>query len=460
MGMKANWMYAAVLLGLVSFQAFGQDAAENDEPATTEATAQDCLGLDEKDWRYPEDKATATEKNAYYSDMMRAEQYEESLSALRWFFTNAPDFNPSIYINGSKIFEALGDATEDKEAKYAYYDSALWCYDQRIYYFCDSDGGLLNRRAFYNFKFYYRDGAKYPELYETFWATYNAAPDVFNPINIVPFMTAATRMYDPLQTIEAKDVLEVYDNLSNLLTGYQEKGAMPADKVGEVQTKLDGLLAGALPMDEQFIEENFCAKFANDGTNVDLAKKIVAYSLSNKATDNACFIDAAKVVFGNDPTDAMARTIADKHLGKQEYDSAIVWYENALELMEDNIRKSELYYSIANIYRTKGQYSSARSAALKGVEEDPTNTNHFLMIGDLYASSFQSCKGGENLVHDRAVFIAAYNWYAKAGDSQRMATARAQFPSKEEIFSYNMAEGQQFTVGCWINETVSIQSRN
>ncbi|MEL6534111.1 MAG: hypothetical protein AAFQ98_01805 [Bacteroidota bacterium] len=463
--MKAKFMFALGLVSLLALQAYGQEdgAEEATEPSPVDPNTPfemaECLGLDPSEWRYPEDKSTATEKNAYYSDMMKAEQYQESLQALRWFFTNAPDFKPSIYINGAKIYEALGNAESDEDLKKAYYDSVLWCFDQRIRIWCDEDGKLHDYKAFYNFKFNYRDGQQYPQIYEMYWNVLKLRGVNMENINLVPFMTTVTRLYDPINFVEATDVLRVYDELTKVIEYKAGNGTLSPDKVQEYQGKIDGLLAGSVPMDATFIEENFCAKFS-ETSDLNLAKKIVAYSLSNKATDNACFVPAAKVVFANDPTDAMARTIADKHLGKQEYDSAVVWYEKAIALMEDNIRKSELYYSIANINRTKGLFSSARSAALKGIEEDPTNNKNFLMIGDLYVSSFATCKKGSNIVHDRAVYIAAYNWYRKVGDNARMASARAQFPSKEEIFQYNMEEGQSYTVGCWVNETVSIMARN
>ena len=61
---------------------------------------------------------------------------------------------------------------------------------------------------------------------------------------------------------------------------------------------------------------------------------------------------------------------------------------------------------------------------------------------------------------DRAVFIAAYAMYQKAGNSSAMANAKSQFPSQEELFLYNMEVGQSYTVGCWINETITLQKRD
>jgi hypothetical protein len=40
-----------------------------------------------------------------------------------------------------------------------------------------------------------------------------------------------------------------------------------------------------------------------------------------------------------------------------------------------------------------------------------------------------------------------------------MEASRAKIPSMEEMFELNMKEGENITVGFWINETVSLQRR-
>ena len=58
------------------------------------------------------------------------------------------------------------------------------------------------------------------------------------------------------------------------------------------------------------------------------------------------------------------------------------------------------------------------------------------------------------------MFIAAYEMYKRAGDTKKMHGAKTQFPSKEEIFTNNFEVGQSLPVGCWINESVRLQSRD
>ena len=78
----------------------------------------------------------------------------------------------------------------------------------------------------------------------------------------------------------------------------------------------------------------------------------------------------------------------------------------------------------------------------------------------MYYSSFNDCKKGVNMAEDRLVYIAAYNMYARAGANQKMAQAKSQFPSKEEIFLFNWKVGDTMRVSCWIGETVTIDTRD
>ena len=55
-------------------------------------------------WNWPDDKATAEEKNALYTDSYKQGNYRAAANHLYWLLVNAPDLNKSIYINGVNIY--------------------------------------------------------------------------------------------------------------------------------------------------------------------------------------------------------------------------------------------------------------------------------------------------------------------------------------------------------------------
>jgi hypothetical protein len=75
-------------------------------------------------------------------------------------------------------------------------------------------------------------------------------------------------------------------------------------------------------------------------------------------------------------------------------------------------------------------------------------------------SAYNDCRAGESRVKDYAVFIAAYNAFQRAGDSRGMGSARARFPSKEELFTEGYSLGTSLSTGCWVGETVSLSTRD
>ena len=78
----------------------------------------------------------------------------------------------------------------------------------------------------------------------------------------------------------------------------------------------------------------------------------------------------------------------------------------------------------------------------------------------MYMRSYADCAKKENRVKDRAVYLAAYKMFRMAGNTKQMNAAKEQFPSVGEIFELNIKKGDSMTVRCWINETVSIDTRD
>ena len=116
---------------------------------------------------------------------------------------------------------------------------------------------------------------------------------------------------------------------------------------------------------------------------------------------------------------------------------------------------------LAKVHTTAGRKSAARAAAKEAASLNAELTaSAYSLIGDLYMSSFNDCKGGESRAKDQAIFIAAYNAYQRAGDSKGMGQARSRFPSKEELFTEGQQPGSSISTGCWIGETVTLATRD
>lgn len=417
--------------------------------------------LGQAGWNWGEDAATAKEKNAIYNDMMKNENYQGAVAPLEWLLANTPDLNAAIYINGVKIYEELQEKESDAAKKKSYQDRCLELYDQRIIHFND-EADVLNRKAFQAYKFLKDDKARYPELYALFEKTFELNGDDVMINNLVAYMDVIRRYRAAGGSLTDDEVLEKYGKTMIILdknVEQYEKAGKSTESLEKNRDFINRMLTGMVTMDCDFIEEKIGPAFESNPSDLALAKRIIALSLTYNCSKSPIFLKAAQTVQDQEPTYSMAKIIAIKNDASKDYDEAHKYYLEALELAETGKQKADIHYGLANHYRARGMKSQSRASALAAVSADPSRKEAYKVIGDLYMTSYDDCRQGVSKVDDRAVFLAAYDMYARAGDSRSMANAEKQFPSMEEIFELSLKEGQELKVGCWINTTVTLKRR-
>ena len=415
----------------------------------------------QNDWKWPVEEAKfkmAQEKQAYYKVLMGQDKYAEALSVLKWLFVNNADLNPSIYIDGTKCAEEAMKATTDAERTNQLQDSALWMYDMRIKYW-GNEASVLDRKVYSAFKYFYKTPKKYPELIALFDKTYAANGAGISTFNILPFMTTAKYGYEwKLKEMPGDKVYDIHSMLSDIMDEKEKAGEDMTDTRNKVDALLSSIDGGKL-LSCEYIEQNLVPRLKANPTDIGTAKKIFAFSLQAKCSDKDYFLQAAEIMVKESPDFKLLKVLGDKWLASGDYGKASEFYGDALPLAETNQDKYELHISLSKAAAKQGQLSKARSHAYDALNVSPNEKEPYVLIGNLYFNSFNECAGKEDIVKDRAVYIAAYNMYQKAGDTSSMRRAEAQFPSAEEIFTANYSEDQQITVGCWINEKVTLKKR-
>ena len=410
-------------------------------------------------WNWGDQVDLAKEKNVLYNDAYKAKNYQEALESLNWLLTNTPDLNPSIYINGIKIYEALAKGESDAVKKDEYIQKGLKLHDDRIENFPDSKADVTERKAIYAYSFYKKQKDQYQSVLEILQASFDLNGAEMNRGALVAFMDMTYKNY-LYKRLTDEQVIDTYSSISESLAE-QRKSANESQK-----KKIDGssdlvdrlLTATKVEISCDFVEEKLGPKLQNEN-DVNMAKQIFRLMLKGKCLNSPLALKAAGIIQTDEPTYGVAKFLAQKNGQDGNDEKAIEYFKEAANLTDDNAEKAEMYVNIASIYRKNGQKSTARNNARRALSFDPSYKEAYKLIGDLYMGSFDDCKEEKSQVQDRAIFIAAYNEYKKAGNSASMAAAKAQFPSIEDIFNEGKEEGESLTIGCWINVTVSLERR-
>jgi len=413
-------------------------------------------------WSWPEDpelKSQAMEKQAYYKLLIAQSKYKEAMKPLNWLYENNPDLNTSIYIDGAKCIENVLENVKNNVRQDQLKDSVMWMFDQRIKYF-DNDASTMDRKVYQAFQFYYKQPSKYAMLADLYEKAYEMNGPEISYFNLNSYMLLAKLYYqqDP-NAMPAEKVLDIHTRISEIIDTKLKNGENQ-ERLKKEQDKTDAWLSsieGILTCD--FIEKNLVPKFNANPSDLATAKKIFKYSVQSKCTDQPYFLKAAEPVYKEQPNFTLANAIGSRYLSSGDLTKGLQYYEEAEKLAGNKDEKFDAIMGQASVNSKRGNKTRARALAYEALSAKPGSAEAYNLIGNLYFTSFEDCKGGESKVKDRGVFLAAYEMYQKAGNSSQMQASKEQFPSIEEIFSENYEEGQSITVGCWINQTVTIKRR-
>lgn len=419
-----------------------------------------ALSFGQDGWNWPEDsdkKAIAIEKNALYSDMLTAEKYEAARKPLDWLLNETPDLNPSIYIQGVKVYENLAETATSQQQKNLQ-DSVVLLYDLRMKYFNDVEN-VTNRKANDAYNVWKDRKDRYKDLFDLHKEAVEMLGAKGYISNAIHYMDAARRYKLTGGPLTDLDIIEIYDQVQVILDEMEANGENKQN-IQKARDYVEKLFNASVTIDCNIIDQQLYPKFIEDGKKMEDAEKIVKWALAGGCSSSDSFLDAAKVVQENSPEFGLSRMIAIRSKANNDLNNADKYFQEALKLTEDNIKKADVHIELADIASKQGNRTQARSYAYEALNEDPSRKEAYTIIGDLYFKSGTDCKAGQDVVKDRAVYIAAYNMYQKGGAEKRMELAKEQFPSNEDIFNYDYEIGQEIEVGCWIGETVQVRIRD
>ncbi|GMQ25600.1 hypothetical protein Aoki45_22820 [Algoriphagus sp. oki45] len=409
-------------------------------------------------WNWPADpaqEAKARELNAAYTDYMKSDQFIEATKPLNWLLVNVPNLNESLYINGVNIYKGAADKTEDAAQKLVYQDSVMAIYDKREELF-DNAPKWIENKAYFGYQFFKNDKERVGGVIEDFERAIELNGNINHQLvaayfNLIYLNNAYNKAYT------GEQVLAKYDMASELLNKSEAEGK----DVTSSRSLLEQVLINMELINCDFIENTMGPKLAADPTNLEIADQIFKYSVQYKCFSSSSFLAALELKDSTNPTFATSQVRAMRYMAAGDFEKAQPVLEKALTLAETDKQKGEIQMELAKVHTQAGRKSAARTAARDAAALDPElNASAYSLIGDLYMSSFNDCRGGESRAKDYSIFIAAHAAYQRAGNSSGMSQARSRFPSKEELFTEGLQPGGSISTGCWVGETVTLATRD
>jgi tetratricopeptide (TPR) repeat protein len=413
----------------------------------------------------------------------KAKKYDAAYENWLWCMDNCPDLSVNIYKYGIDIAEyKLEKATEAEKS--AAQDLVMRVYTQRMKHYPEDKADIFDKIASFKADI----NASDDEVYTWLEKAFKENPTELSPKNLYRYFDAILQKY---KDDEPQKVFDTYDEVGEAVELSRAEYSKKIDAINAkdstslssrdkrnrkvyqqiltnfaiVEGGLDAKLS-AISTCENLIPLNK-KNFEANKNNAVWLKRAVSRMFNKECTDDPFYDTLVEAYVHADPSSAAFVYYAGFLLKKGESNKAMEYFKRGIDEETDSYKKAGYLLKVAQILGKKGRKSEARTYCYQALKEAPTMGNAYLLISGLYASSANSC--GDDVVSKRMVYVAALNMAIKAKNvdpsigrqaDKYISTYLSNLPSKKDLFVANVTVGSTFKIGCWINETVRVRSKD
>lgn len=438
-------------------------------------TAQAQTGLESgTQYGHGEDSATCLKNYSLFSEYAKQKNYADAIEPWTYCFENAPAAGKGIYIYGVSIvkWEIKNAATkEEKEEKI---DKLMRVYDQRIKYFGKNKkypaSYILGKKAIDYKSLKSRDLAAQKQAYDWLKQSIDDLGPNATPIFLNHYMALSFSFYAQ-DEIAGERLIADYEMIQTKLDALVARGGKYGKPSEAMKLSFEETFANCGAADCGTLERMFGPQYEATPDNQELLTKILTLFDKTDCTESQLFYNASESMHKINPTSGSAAGVAKMYLAQDNAAKALEYYEEAITLEEDDIKKSQYQYTVAYITFSKNNdFAGARSYARQAVMANPNWGDPYILIGKMYAQSAQKQQLGKKDIENAAGYWAAVDMFNMAKRVDKEVSSEANqlikiytnyFPTKEAIFfEPDYEAGKTVKVGGWIGVSTECRSKD
>lgn len=388
------------------------------------------------------------------SEFSKMGLYEEAFESWKYCFENCPSASRNIYITGPSILYDKIAKAGDQKIRNGYIDTLMLLYDRRIRYF-GQEGYVSARKGIDILK--YRPSG-YPEAYSLLKKSVSLEMMNTEPVSVAGYMQVTSVMLKNGK-ISASEAVANYFEMMDII--YSGKTIDDAQKDSYAST-ISNIMAENGSISCEAV--NLHMRNMTGGINPSVIPFLLSLLEKSGCQDPGLLSEIASLLDDSPEDASTALVLAGYFQNLKDYENAAGYYYKALDAGLPDNKISDIYYNLSLVELQRQNYQQARSVALKALEYNPSMGAAYISIGLAYAASAEEC--GQSDFEKGAVYWAAVDKFIKARETDPGVSQRADelisiyskyFPDNEVLFFSGYAEGEEYTVGCWINESTLIR---
>ena len=414
--------------------------------------------------KYGADSAECIKYLSYYQEYYKQKNYESALPNWRRAYALCPpSASQNMFVHGTTLMTQQYNKVKDVTWKAGIVDTILALQDQRMTAYPKNRSTILNNKGQYMIN-YKGDDAAY--LYKNLNEIMDELGAGTKRDILVKVLQASISLYRENQ-LQADEVIGMYDKVSELIEKAEAKNESDEEENLKAKATIESLFADSKVASCENLIAIFGPRYEADPENLTLVSNIV--KLMNTADDcasNDLYLKAVTSMYKLDPSYKSAYALFRLNSARGNVADAGKYMEEAIAAPEsDPATDAQYYYELALFSYKNGLRSKAYESARKAIDMDYGYAGKaYIILGNLWASV--SCDGE---VNKYARYWAATDCYQKARSadptvadeaSASISNVSRYYPEASEIFMYDLANGQAYTVSCGgMTTTTTVRTR-
>lgn len=421
-----------------------------------------------------EEKKEVTEEcivnTSLFTEYAKVKNYADALDPWQSVYDNCPTASKNIYIQGVNIINWQISQTTDAAVRDELVNKLMKLFDDRIKYY-GSDKKMprekiLAQKAYYHG--FYRPNDKatiYPWLKEAIEKLQNEA----DPSYIQQFIFVSNDLYKADNSL-AEQFINDYTLVNTILTANSTNTALrDMETYKTVKQSVDVLFAASGVADCEKMNSIFLPNVEANKYNQTYLQSTMRLFRGLKCTENEAYFKAADYSHKITPSAESAAGLGNMCFGKQDFTTALKYYEEAANLSTEDADIADNYFRMALCHFRLNQFSKAREYCKQSLTKNSEQGAPYILLGSMYASA----KGiFDDPTLAKSVYWVAVDQFTKARNAEPdnaqiveqanklIQTYRVYFPTTEEVFMHpEISEGKTFYVGGWINESTTARAK-
>ncbi|MCD8166508.1 MAG: hypothetical protein LUE93_10565 [Bacteroides sp.] len=401
-----------------------------------------------------------------YAEYVKTNNFQDAYLPWKSVFEECPLAQLRTYTNGVRIVKWFLANENDPAKKKAYFDELMNVYDQRMKYFPDYQNtpaaAVLGMKGMDYMQL--APERNINEVYPWLEESVKTMKEDSEYYVLMYFMEASAEKFKTDPDHKEKFV-DDFMTTSAFADGAIKKAEKEADKANYETAKnnIEAFFINSGVADCDMLQNIYGQKVEENQNDKDYLKNVVSVMRFLRCTEQEAYFNAAYYLYKIEPSAEAAAGCAYMSFKKGDINTAIQFFDEAINLESDNEKKAEYAYQAAAILSTDKKLSQARNYAQKAISFNPNYGAPYILIAQLYATS---PKWSDEAALNSCTFYLVIDKLQRARsvdpscaeEAQKLInTYSAYTPAADKLFMMGLKKGDSITIGGWIGETTTIR---